>query len=167
MGSRGDARQGMVSEKGDTMEDRYFISIYEVGDHCSLEESQSYRQAGCFLTGLLDDVHTDAIAPRLQQSAGYRATVPVARRPFQPFTALRTRRGRHEALTAVALLSPAAVILALVIFYSIYRALQISFRDATLLNVSVSNSIGRSNFQQRCATRWSGSRVRFLCGMIE
>lgn len=76
------------------------------------------------------------------------SSTKVARRQFQLFTTFRTRRGRQEALTAAALLAPAIIILALVIFYPLYQALRLSFENANLLTMSDANFIGWSNFQQ-------------------
>jgi multiple sugar transport system permease protein len=98
------------------------------------------------------------------------STTKAARRSFQPFATLSTRRGRQEALMAAVLLAPAVIILALVIFYPLYQALQLSFRNASLLSMSTSTYVGWSNFQQLVSdsTFWAAVRntAVFVSGSV-
>jgi multiple sugar transport system permease protein len=72
----------------------------------------------------------------------------LARRPFPLLANYRSRRARQEVLGALLLLLPALVILALVIFYPLFQALQLSFQNANLLTLGLAQYAGLSNFQQ-------------------
>lgn len=98
------------------------------------------------------------------------STTKAVRRSYRPFATLRTRRGRQEALMAAVLLAPAIIILALVIFYPLYQALKLSFRNASLLSMDTATYVGWSNFQQLASddTFWSAVRntAFFVSGSV-
>lgn len=59
----------------------------------------------------------------------------------------RFKRAREEAMWGYALLAPAALILAVVVFYPLIQALLLSFQNVNLLNLSMRTFVGLGNFK--------------------
>jgi multiple sugar transport system permease protein len=86
------------------------------------------------------------------------------RRRRRLFEEYRSKSARNEALFAAALLLPALVILALVIFYPLVQALLLSLKDAALLNATAAPFAGLENFERLLADEifWAAVKNTFV-----
>jgi len=73
-----------------------------------------------------------------------------------PVTPRKSKRARIEATWGYVLLLPAILILALVVFYPLIQAVELSFENVNLLNISARTFVGLNNFQTllQDATFW-------------